>query len=377
MISRKKTKVHKPDSSSCSEDVFDLTELAEKHASRVPFRMKVVNGFMATGNMKDPTFVVDEIYSVHLVKKTQVVKTQCDGKEYFIPVNSSAKFGIIQDERKECRQFASISELSSSKSLPALAAVLEDYTDNNRAVVLRKNDILALKKEKSSKRSMGKRQIHAYNISNPNAISLQTDMNIKLGTNPALTQLYLTELMDHTDLPVHCKIFSDCSSLSSISSASRLQLLAVETQKSVLVSLFQSNPNSKRKKETTYIEIPTRINISVSIVQESKEEMQVYKQIMEESRELLHCYNSVKIQPCMDSENDDDYITQAQLLAEVRKEKEKISLAKMAPEHYDDILSSSKMAKCSSSVTDRTSHSKVYLYTYVYSNCCGYTVSEN
>ena len=92
-----------------------MTELAEKHASRVPFRMKVVNGFMATGNMKDPTFAVDEIYSVHLVKKIQVVKTQCDGKEYFIPVNSSAKFGIIQDEGNECRQFSSVSESSAAK----------------------------------------------------------------------------------------------------------------------------------------------------------------------------------------------------------------------------------------------------------------------
>ena len=172
---------------------------------------------MATGNMKDPTFPVDEIYSVHPVKKTQVVKTQCDGKEYFIPVNSYAKFGVIQDERKECRQFSSVCELISSKPLPALAAVLEDYTNNNRAVVLRKSDVLALKKEKSSKRSMGKRQIHAYDISNPtNAISLRTDMNIKLSTNPALTQLYLTELMDRTDLPVHCKIFSHSSTLSAL-----------------------------------------------------------------------------------------------------------------------------------------------------------------
>ena len=321
--------------------VLDLTELAEKHASRVPFRMKVVNGFMATGNMKDPTFGVDEIYSVHLVKKTQVVKTQCDGKEYFIPVNSSAKFGIIQDESNECRQFSSVSELISSKPLPALAAVLEDYTDNNRAVILRKNNILALKKEKRTRKSTGKQQIHAYNISNSTNMYLRTDMNIKLSTNPTLTQLYLTELMDHIALPVHCKIFSDSSTLSSISSASRLQLLAMETQKSVLVSLFRSNPNSKRKKETTYIEIPTRINIRVSIVQEPKEEMQVYQQLMDENRELFHCYNSVKIQPCMDSENDDDYMTQAQLLAEVRKEKEKISLAKMAPKYYE-VLACSK-----------------------------------
>ena len=61
---------------------------------------------------------------------------------------------------------------------------------------------------------------------------------------------------------------------------------------------------------------------------------------MEESHELLHCYNSVKIQPCMDSENDDDYITQAQLLAEVWKEKEKISLAKMAPSGIKTSVSS-------------------------------------
>ena len=355
MIPRK----FKPNSS-YSEDVLDLKELAEKHASRVPFRMRVVNGFMAAGNMKDPTFVVDEIYSVHLVKKTQVVKTQCDGKEYFIPVNSSAKFGIIQDERNECRQFSSVSELISSKPLPVLAAVLEDYTDNNRAVVLRKNNILALKKETASK-SMEKPQIHTYNISNPTNICLRTDMNIQLSTNPTFIQLYLTELMDHVALPVHCKIFSDSSSLSSISTASQLQLLAVEAQKSVLVSLFRSNPNSKRKKETTYIEIPTRINISVSIVQEPKEEMQVYQQLMDENRELFHCYNSVKIQPCMDSENDDDYMTQAQLLAEVRKEKEKVNLEKMVPKHYEEILTISQNVKCvSHSVTTPVSRFKVF-----------------
>ena len=71
---------------------------------------------------------------------------------------------------------------------------------------------------------------------------------------------------------------------------------------------------------------------------DTDEEDQVYQQLMEESRDLLQDYNPAKIQPCMDSENDNAYMTQAQLLAEIRKEKEKGTLTQLAPQIYEEIL---------------------------------------
>ena len=321
-----------------SSKVLDLTELAEKHALNVPFRIRVVNGFMAADNMKDPTFGVDEIYSVHLVKETEVLKSRCanGNSEYFVPLNSAATFGLIQDENNEGRVFDNVEELVSCSPPPKIVAVLNEYTDANGMHIVRENDILAIKDVTTQ---MGKSNISlkAYNISMQKEVVLHVDMKIEFTVNPSAIQLYLTELMEHVDLPSSCTIFSNNSSLSETLTLSKVTLLQRETQRSVLVSLFRNNPTSKQKKATNYIEIPTRININVSIV-DTDEEDQVYQQLMEESRDLLHDYNPSNIQPCMDSKNDDAYMTQAQLLAEIRKEKEKKTLTRFAPHSYEYIL---------------------------------------
>ena len=63
---------HRASSLPDSSAVLSLEELVTKYGHLVPFRMRVVNGFMAD-NVRDPTFESDEIYSVHLVKETKVV----------------------------------------------------------------------------------------------------------------------------------------------------------------------------------------------------------------------------------------------------------------------------------------------------------------
>ena len=195
-----------------SSKVLDLAELAEKHALNVPFRIRVVNGFMAADNMKDPTFVVDEIYSVHLVKETEVLKSRCanGNGEYFIPLNSAATFGLIQDENNEGRVFANVEELFSCSPLPKIVAVLNEYTDANGMHIVRENDILVIK-DVTARMRKSNISLKAYNISMQKEVALHLDMKVEFTINPSSIQLYLTELMKYVDLPSLCTIFSNNS----------------------------------------------------------------------------------------------------------------------------------------------------------------------
>ncbi len=315
--------------------LLDLAQLAEKHALNVPFRIRVVNGFMAADNVKDPTFSVDEVYSVHLVKETKVLKARCSGSEYFIPMNSAATFGLIQDEVNSFKLFDSVRELVNSLPLPIVAAALSDHTDPAGVLLLRKNDVLVLN---SSGKKKIKSSLKAYNVFMQKYVPLNVDANIKFTINPSSILLYLPDLIEHVTLPRFCKLSANSTSISKRLHSSEVELVEQQTQRSVLVSLFRSNPKSKRTKEINFIEVPTRINIIVKMMDDSNEEEQVYQQLVQESRELLQDYNPAKIQACTDSENDSAYMTQAQLLAEVRKEKEKQTLTRLAPQNYEEII---------------------------------------
>lgn len=320
-----------------SSVVLDLAELAEKYAQFVPFRMRVVNGFMAADNMKDPTFVVDEIYSVHLVKEMKVVKTNSAAGEFFIPINSVAKFGLIQDEHKDCITYETVDDLLSAKPIPKVVAVKIDYTNPDKKLSLKKDEVLAVKDVIRARIGRGKIMLKAFSFLSQEEVMLPRELQVKFTTDPCYTQLYLTDLVDHIAMPCVAHYFPISSSSHTSLPSMKITLEGQETCRSVIVSLFRDNPASQKHNATNFIDIPTRININVSII-ETSEGDGIYQQIMKESRDLLHDYNPATITACVDSMTDAAYMTQAQLLAEVRREKEKMTLTKSAPQHYQRLL---------------------------------------
>ncbi len=322
-----------------SSVVLDLEELASKYAQLVPFRLRVVNGFMAE-NVKDPTLGVDEIYSVHLVKERKIVVVKRTNGEIDIPINSAAKFGLIHDKENECKDFETVSDVLNSKPIPKVIAVTSLYVSPTQKLALGKNEVLVIKEAVKGKLGRSKAGLRVYSTSSHEEMVLQKECTAKFTTDPSLTKLYLTDLFDHANdfMPCSAKIYPDNdSALTKLFKSETLIIKGEETRRSVIVSLFRYNPGSKRKKETVFIDIPTTININVSIIRTERSDG-VYQRIYEESREFLNDYNPSKIHVCVDAQTDDDYMTQAQLLAEIRKEKEKKELVQAAPQQYQSLM---------------------------------------
>lgn len=326
-----------------SSVVLGLAEIAEKYALLVPFRLKVVNGFMAADNVKDPSFVVDEIYSVHLVREMKAVRFKIadhGAESYTIPLNSLAKFGLIHDERNECMMFDTVEELLYAKPRPKVVAVKNKYVSQDGKVSLKKNEVLIIRDLIRAKIGRSKVALKFYSLIQQKEVVLHKEHDVQFTTNPYRTQLYLTDLVECSTnlMPCLARIFSiGNSSIAGLLSSTTIMLQGCETCQSLIISLFRDNPTSDRKMDSEFIAVPTNININVSIIETSKDD-DAYYQIMEESRKLMQDYNPADICACLDAQTDDVYTTQAQLLSEVRKEKEKENLLKYAPRYYQNIF---------------------------------------
>ena len=325
-----------------SNTVFDLSEVAEKFAQSVPFRFQVVNGFMAE-NQKDPTIGVDEVYSVHLVKEMKVVLVKHGREKLEIPVNSISKFSLVQ----ECgsKLYDTVEDIMSDSVLPKVIGVLHNRSINSDGVLsltCRKKDVLFVKEVVKS--TFGRKTgLRAFSTFQNKIIVLPKDCDAKFTTDPKATQLYLTDFLDNgiNFIPCRAHIFpSKGSPLAASLSSNIITIEKLETHRSVIVSLFRDNPNARRKKEASYIDIPTTINIRVNIVKTEKSDV-IYDRIFKESRDLMCNFNPSKIQHCVDAHSDDQYMTQAQLLAEIRKERTDKEMAESTyfPQQYQKLLS--------------------------------------
>lgn len=329
-----------------SSAVVGIAELAEKYALLVPFRINVLSAHIG-GNSKDPAIMVDNIYSVHLVKQMEVVTMKSADGEYTVPLNSTAKVGLIHNEHNECMAFETVEELLSAKLRPKVIAVKNKYISPDGKVSLKKNEVLIVRDVIRAKIGRNKIALKFFSVLLQKEIVLQKEHDVQFTTNPHSTQLYLMDLVEYLTsnfMPCSARFFFE-SSITGLLSSTSITLQGRETHQSVIVSRFHDNPKSDRMNSMDFIEIPTNINICVGIIETSKDD-RAYHQVMEESRNLLQNYSHTKMRVCVDAENDDVRVTQTQMFAETRQEKGKQNLAKFAPQHYLEFFDETKMEPC-------------------------------
>ena len=320
-----------------SSVVLDLSKLAENYAHCVPFRFQVINGFMAE-NEKDPTLGVDEVYSVHLVREIKVVNVKLESDKFKIPISSAVKVGLVPPGGAVV--YKSVEDILSAPNLPKVVAVMNKYINAEESLSLRKNEVLLVRGVVKGKFGRGKTALRVFSISSYGELVLPKNCNANFSTDPSHTQLYLTDLIDNEVdfIPGSARIYpNEGSLLATFLTIDDITIESLEVQRSVIVSLFRDNPNAKSKKETSFIDIPTTIDINVSIIKTDKSD-EIYERIYKESEHLLADYNPSKIQACVDASTNDEYMTQAQLLAEIRKEKAAMELANSAPHQYQKLL---------------------------------------
>ena len=307
-----------PDSSA----ELSLAQVAESYSQSVPFQIRVAQSSMVDvpRHGRDPLVVATgEVYSVHLVRKMGIVTAQHCGKELKIPINTSAKFGLVTEE--EVTLYDTVEEILNAKTLPKMVAVRRRSTSSDD--VLRRNDVLYLKEAVKGKFGRSKVALRAFCLTSHKEIVLSKSCDAHFTTDPYHTQFYLSDLTDNnidfTPCTAHIYPIKGSVLTRSLPSTS-LTITRQSTRTSLIVSLFDNNRNSTQKQKN-FIDMPTDMNVIVSIVTMEQTD-RIHERIREETQYLVADYSLSRLQ-CLDVISRNQYTTEAPLLTEVREERTK------------------------------------------------------
>lgn len=297
--------------------ILSLSELVEQCSHLLPLRVKAVSGFMAE-NVGDPTIHVDDVCNVHAVKQTEVA-TIVDSRrqKYRLPLHSSARFGVIGTLAQAC----SVYDLLSVKPQPPIVAVSDRYIGSSSEFSLSKNEVLIL--DGVLQKSDGFHKVtalKAFSITDSKQKFITGKCNVLFSTDPADTKLYLSEIIEHAPHLLPCRAFLFVSEEQmklpkhQVLTKKPVTIEKQQTETSLLIS-FRSDTKSS---SPVYIDIPTSIDIDVHVLNPSNDE-EDYSTLYEDTQTLVYEYDPTKLQACVNANDDDTYMTQAQLLKALRQ----------------------------------------------------------
>ena len=289
---------------------MNLADLAEKYCKVFPLCFKVVTGFCSL-NEKVPTIDIDDLYNAHLVKQTEVV-TFWDkaGDQYNVPLYSSAKFGIVYENTKQT--FSSVGEIMDAVPVPKVVTV-SGFDGKNSKSTLERNEVLVVTEVRKPSFKHGKSWLKVYSVTKSEEQKLLSDCGAKFTTDPYYTKLYITELLQYVpDLfPCRVHLFQDsqCGSvcLPHCLTSEEVLLQDKHVTKSVVVSIVRERG---KRKQTDFIDVPTSVGITVTVVNpESNKD--VYQKLYSETSTLRKHFDPTKLQPFINAPNDNTYVTRA------------------------------------------------------------------
>ena len=327
--------------------VVSLSDLSTHFSQFLPLRVQIVTGFCAE-NDKDPTLDIDDIYNIHLLKHTDVVVIRdITGEHYNIPIYSSLQFGLVYEPRNETKVFTSVGEIVNAKPLPKVIVVMEQRSGHSEKTSLAANELLVIQSIHKHGGGLKKLSLKVYSITANAKKDLPGDCVARFTTDPWLTKLYLSDMVEYMSSPFPCnaRLYFD-ESMTALPEYLYHEIVTIEersTNSSLLVSLeVENHRRGKRVQVTEVIDIPTCIGIDVNILSPSKAKHR-YQKLYEDTAYLLKEFNQKDVQACVDAPSDDVYVTQAQLLAQCRRGYENVGLNIETPaiiSEYQPILTS-------------------------------------
>ena len=302
---------------------MSLEHLIDNYGDHIPLCFKVAKGFCAE-NDKDPTLDVDDVFNAHLVKHTDVVTIQVKaGDEYNVPLYSSAKFGIVYNSTKQT--FASVGEIMDAVPVPKVVAARTGFDGSHPKSSVKRNEVIVITEVHKPKFIHGKSWLKVFSLTKSEEKKLFRECEAKFTTDPYYTKLYVTDLIQYVPDLLPCKVclFQDSESTLTHELTSEEVLLQEKCRNtSVVVSLVRESGICE---DNDFIDIPTSIGITVTVVN-PKNYKEVYEKLYTETTTLQRDFDPAKLQPCVDARTDDIYVTQAQLLAAVRKDCKNVGL---------------------------------------------------
>ena len=309
-----------------------LPDLISKYS--LPLCVQVVKGFVGKRG-EEGAIASGEVYNIHFVKHTKVVRTiDCHGNSYNMPLNSAARFGIIYRSRRsvslqEPEQFETAGDIMSASPLPRVVCAKSSYRGHDSVSSVKKNDVLVIQGIRFN-------ILQVMCVTKQEQRMLSKDCTGHFTTDPYRTQMYLPDILSNVPrpLPLMANMYADFESEHTLPEClnSEAVILAEEATETSLVATPMSDDcdPTTGSVPNTLVDLPTSLDIEVQVVSSGTAEKD---KLHDNTQDLYTRFDPSMLETCLDAASDETYTAQSYLLASIRKGHEMDGLHLGIPKH--------------------------------------------
>ena len=324
-----------------------LPDLISKYS--LPLCVQVVKGFVRKRG-EEGAIASGEVYNIHFVKHTKVVRTiDCHGNTHNVPLNSAARFGIIYRSRRsvslqEPEQFETAGDIMSASPLPRVVCAKSSYRGHDSASSVEKNEMLVI--QGIHRRKLGFNLLKVMRVGEQQQRMLSKDCTGHFTTDPYRTQMYLPDILSNVPrpLPLMANMYVDIESEHTLPEClnSEPVILAEEaTETSLVATLMNDDSDPTGSVPTgsvpnTLVDLPTSLDIDVQVVSTGTAEKDKFH---DNTQDLYTRFDPSMLETCLDAASDEAYAAQLYLLASIRKGHKMDGLHLGIPKHPEPALS--------------------------------------
>ena len=186
-------------------EILSVGELANKYSKKFPLRIKVLQGY--SEETSELTISTDDVYDIHFIKHTKVVKIKDeDNYTYSLPLGSAMKFGFVYnpnndfDEALSGLMFEKIADITAMSTLPKVICATQAYQTSDEKIVVEENEIIVVR---HVHRSMfkGKKGLKVFSVLSKTEKVLPDDCAGHFSTKPSLVRMHLPEIIEYIQIP--------------------------------------------------------------------------------------------------------------------------------------------------------------------------------
>ena len=335
-----------------------LPDLISKYS--LPLCVQVVKGFVRKPG-EEGAIASGEVYNIHFVKHTKVVRTiDCHGNTHNVPLNSAARFGIIYRSRRsvslqEPEQFETAGDIMSASPLPRVVCAKSSYRGHDSASSVEKNEMLVI--QGIHRRKLGFNLLKVMRVGEQQQRMLSKDCTGHFTTDPYRTQMYLSDILSNVPrpLPLMANMYADIEREHTLPEClnSEAVILAEEATETSLVATLMNDDSDPTTGSVptgsvptgsvltgsvpnTLVDLPTSLDIEVQVVSTGTAEKDKFH---DNTQDLYTRFDPSMLETCLDAASDEAYAAQSYLLASIRKGHKMDGLHLGIPKHPEPALS--------------------------------------
>ena len=189
----------------CLPESLSIGELANKYSKKFPLRIKVLQGY--SEETSELTISTDDVYDIHFIKHTKVVKIKDeDSYTYSLPLGSAMKFGFVYnpnndfDEALSGLTFERVADITAMSTLPKVVCATKAYQTSDDKVVVEENEIFVVRHVHRSV-FKGKKGLKVFSTLSKTEKVLPDDCTGHFSTKPSLVHMHLPEIIEYIQIP--------------------------------------------------------------------------------------------------------------------------------------------------------------------------------